>query len=78
MFALGGRRWPGRWLRRLRPEKRLEGGHWLVEGATLGVFCPNTVEVRNRSVGPPNAPPESLVPNSVMVVIVKKEKAAQR
>ena len=32
--------------------KRLEGGRRLIEGASLGLFWPNTVD---RSAGPPGA-----------------------
>uniref|UniRef100_A0A452TH25 Uncharacterized protein n=1 Tax=Ursus maritimus TaxID=29073 RepID=A0A452TH25_URSMA len=33
-------------------EKRLENGWRLVEGASLGLFHPNTVEARDRYAGP--------------------------
>ena len=46
------------WLRRLRLEKRLEGGRRLEQGASLGLFRPSTVEARDRSAGPPNALPK--------------------
>ena len=35
--------------------QRLEGGRRLEERATLGLFCPNTVEARDRSGEPPSA-----------------------
>uniref|UniRef100_A0A8C0CWD7 Uncharacterized protein n=1 Tax=Balaenoptera musculus TaxID=9771 RepID=A0A8C0CWD7_BALMU len=34
--------------------KKLEGGHRLAQGASLGLFCPNTVEARDRSAGLPS------------------------
>ena len=42
-------------LRRLRLEKRLEGGQRLEQGASLGLFRPSTVEARDRSTGSVNA-----------------------
>ena len=44
-------------LRRLRLEKRLEGGRRLEQGASLGLLHPSTVEARDRSAGPPSALP---------------------
>uniref|UniRef100_A0A452SSS9 Uncharacterized protein n=1 Tax=Ursus americanus TaxID=9643 RepID=A0A452SSS9_URSAM len=32
--------------------ERLKGGWRQVEGASLGLFCPNTVKARDRSTGP--------------------------
>lgn len=50
-----GTGWPRRWLGRLQLEKRLEGGRRPIEGTSLGLFCPNTVKMRDRSIGPPGA-----------------------
>ena len=38
-------------------KKSLEGGQRLVEGASLGLFHPNSVGARNRSAGPPGVLP---------------------
>lgn len=46
-------------------KKSLEGGQRLQRGASLGPFCPNTVEAGDRSTGPWSKATESCLPMSV-------------
>ena len=47
----GDRRLLSDWFRRLRLEKRLEGSWRLETGASPGLFCPSTIEARDRCAG---------------------------
>ena len=38
--------------------EKIGGSQRLAEGASLGLLCPNTVEARDRSAGPPGALPD--------------------